>query len=84
MGGRFKKIGGGKMERKCGSVGQRKNWSGKRFSVCLKKRRTGKNAPGKCESCASKGIFFFSCKYIDKCESINLFIQTHVNRFPVG
>lgn len=58
MGGGFKKIGGGKMERRCGSVGQRKNWSGKRFSVCLKKRRTGKNAPGKCESCASKGIFF--------------------------
>ncbi|CAI9766310.1 unnamed protein product [Fraxinus pennsylvanica] len=54
MGGGFKKNGGGKMERKCGSVGQRKNWIGKRFSVCLKKRRTGKNAPGKCESCASK------------------------------
>ncbi|KAL2554457.1 hypothetical protein Fot_08076 [Forsythia ovata] len=63
MRGGFKKNGSGKMGRKCGSVEisekglsitQRKNWSGKRFSVCLKKRRTGKNAAGKCESCASK------------------------------
>lgn len=37
--------------------------SGKRVSICLKKRRTGKHAAGKCESCVSKGylcfVFFF-------------------------
>ncbi|KAL2533668.1 hypothetical protein Adt_07019 [Abeliophyllum distichum] len=67
MRGGFKKNGAGKMGRKCGSmeisekglaITQRKNWSGKKFSVCLKKRRTGKNAAGKCESCASKDSSF--------------------------
>ncbi|KAG6434033.1 hypothetical protein SASPL_105654 [Salvia splendens] len=32
--------------------------SGKRISVCLKKRRTGKHAAGKCESCVSKDNSF--------------------------
>lgn len=47
---------------------------GKRISVCLKKRRTGKHIAGKCESCASKGyyvsslyihfLFCISCSFI--------------------
>lgn len=60
----LKKNGGSKRGKKNGPVeGGRKelvgdqigNGSGKRISICLKKRRTGKHAPGKCESCASKG-----------------------------
>ncbi|EYU38521.1 hypothetical protein MIMGU_mgv1a012079mg [Erythranthe guttata] len=39
-------------------VDQRGNCSGKRVSVCLKKRRTGKHAAGNCESCASKDSSF--------------------------
>ncbi|GMP50494.1 hypothetical protein CsSME_00017090 [Camellia sinensis var. sinensis] len=49
----FKISGFEKVERKCGGFDQSK--SGKKFAVCLKKRRTSKNSPGKCESCSSKG-----------------------------
>ncbi|CAL5387959.1 unnamed protein product [Camellia sinensis] len=49
----FKTSGFEKVERKCGGFDQSK--SGKKFAVCLKKRRTSKNSPGKCESCSSKG-----------------------------
>ncbi|PHU06637.1 hypothetical protein BC332_23126 [Capsicum chinense] len=38
---------------------KRKSWNGKRFYVCLKKRRTNKVPSGKCDSCASKGNSFF-------------------------
>lgn len=38
---------------------QRKRGNGKRFYVCLKKRRTNKVPSGKCDSCASKGNSFF-------------------------
>ncbi|KAG8376525.1 hypothetical protein BUALT_Bualt09G0072500 [Buddleja alternifolia] len=37
---------------------QRGNRSGKRITVCLKKRRTGKHVVGNCESCASKDNSF--------------------------
>ncbi|XP_027072816.2 uncharacterized protein [Coffea arabica] len=56
----------GKEGKKCEVVGcGKQGWvvekrSGKRFSVCLKKRRTSKNITGKCESCASKGNSFFN------------------------
>ncbi|CAL5334822.1 unnamed protein product [Camellia sinensis] len=49
----FKTSGFEKVERKCGGFDQSK--SGKKFAVCLKKRRTSKNSHGKCESCSSKG-----------------------------
>ncbi|KAI3474012.1 hypothetical protein Pfo_028800 [Paulownia fortunei] len=38
-------------------VDQRGNGSGRRISICLKKRRTGKHTTGKCEPCASEGHF---------------------------
>lgn len=68
MGSGFKRLeknGGGKKGKKCWLVEggekvlvgkQRENGSGKRISVCLKKRRTGKHAAGRCESCVSKGL----------------------------
>ncbi|KAL8036173.1 hypothetical protein ABFX02_12G142200 [Erythranthe guttata] len=60
----LKKNGGAKRGNKNGGskemvvVDQRGNCSGKRVSVCLKKRRTGKHAAGNCESCASKDSSF--------------------------
>ncbi|XP_028079490.1 uncharacterized protein LOC114281247 isoform X2 [Camellia sinensis] len=54
----FKISGFEKVERKCGGFDQSK--SGKKFAVCLKKRRTSKNSPGKCESCSSKDNSTFS------------------------
>ncbi|KAL6987428.1 hypothetical protein U1Q18_013177 [Sarracenia purpurea var. burkii] len=51
--GGFKKIGIGKVEKKCGVLDQSK--SGRKFAVCVKKRRTSKNSSGKYESCSSKG-----------------------------
>ncbi|KAA8518788.1 hypothetical protein F0562_016438 [Nyssa sinensis] len=60
----FREIEVGKVEKQCGFVegeglvmDQRK--SGKRFAVCLKKRRTNKNATGMCESCFSKDNSFY-------------------------
>ncbi|KAK6779597.1 hypothetical protein RDI58_021781 [Solanum bulbocastanum] len=60
---------GRKLGKKCGNVrsgekelfrlDQRKRRNGKRFYVCLKKRRTNKVPLGKCDSCASKGNSFF-------------------------
>ncbi|KAL3327821.1 hypothetical protein AABB24_035473 [Solanum stoloniferum] len=60
---------GRKLGKKCGNVrsgekelfrlDQRKRGNGKRFYVCLKKRRTNKVPSGKCDSCASKGNSFF-------------------------
>ncbi|XP_073044409.1 uncharacterized protein [Primulina eburnea] len=70
MGSGFKSLeknAGGKKVKKCwpveggekGLVGeQRGNGRGKRISVCLKKRRTGKHAAGRCESCVSKDNSF--------------------------
>ncbi|XP_075510121.1 uncharacterized protein LOC142546337 [Primulina tabacum] len=70
MGSGFKSLeknAGGKKGKKCwpvegrekGLVGeQRGNGSGKRISVCLKKRRTGKHVAGRCESCVSKDNSF--------------------------
>ncbi|XP_004246921.2 uncharacterized protein [Solanum lycopersicum] len=59
----------GKSGGKCGNVrsgekelfrlDERKRGNGKRFYVCLKKRRTNKVPSGKCDSCASKGNSFF-------------------------
>lgn len=56
---------GGKLGKKSGNVrsgekelfrlDQRKRGNGKRFYVCLKKRKTNKVPSGKCDSCASKG-----------------------------
>lgn len=37
---------------------QRKRGNGKRFYVCLKKRKTNKVPSGKCDSCTSKGKYF--------------------------
>ncbi|XAR69048.1 hypothetical protein NMG60_11000501 [Bertholletia excelsa] len=48
-----------KVERKHGFWDQ-SNKSGRKIGFCVKKRRTSKNAPGKCESCISKGNSFFS------------------------
>lgn len=65
----FNREGKKKVEKKCGVLGcekrgwvvdQRDSANGRRFSVCLKKRRTSKNASGKCLSCSSKGNSFFS------------------------
>ncbi|KAJ8532862.1 hypothetical protein K7X08_015751 [Anisodus acutangulus] len=54
---------GGKLRKKCKNVrGDEKELfrlNGKRFYVCLKKRRTNKVPSGKCDSCASKGNSFF-------------------------
>ncbi|MCD7462811.1 hypothetical protein HAX54_049394 [Datura stramonium] len=64
-----KRNSGGKLGGKCGNVrggekelfrlDKRKSMNGKRFYVCLKKRRTNKVPSGKCDSCASKGNSFF-------------------------
>ncbi|XP_016495142.1 uncharacterized protein LOC107814275 isoform X1 [Nicotiana tabacum] len=66
-----KRNNGGKLRKKCGNVrgGEKElfrldkrksgNGNGKRFYVCLKKRRTNKVPSGKCDSCASKGNSFF-------------------------
>ncbi|KAL6507938.1 hypothetical protein OROGR_024133 [Orobanche gracilis] len=64
----FQKNGGPKREKKNGAasggrkketaVDQRGNGSGKKISVCLKKRKTGKHVAGKCESCSSKDNSF--------------------------
>ncbi|XP_016499867.1 uncharacterized protein LOC107818375 isoform X1 [Nicotiana tabacum] len=66
-----KRNNGGKLGKKCGNVrgGEKElfrldkrksgNGNGKRFYVCLKKRRTNKVPSGKCDSCASKGNSFF-------------------------
>ncbi|KAL3839635.1 hypothetical protein ACJIZ3_024226 [Penstemon smallii] len=56
----FRKNGGGeKRGKKIGVLeGCERKGSGKKISVCLKKRRTGKHATGKCESCASKDNSF--------------------------
>ncbi|KAL6534206.1 hypothetical protein OROHE_013131 [Orobanche hederae] len=64
----FKKNGGPKREKKNGAasgggkketaVDQRGNGSGKKISICLKKRKTGKHVAGKSESCASKDNSF--------------------------
>ncbi|XP_059305757.1 uncharacterized protein LOC132057261 isoform X2 [Lycium ferocissimum] len=54
---------GGKLRKKWGNVrsGEKELFrlNGKRFYVCLKKRRTNKVPSGKCDSCASKGNSFF-------------------------
>lgn len=52
---RGKKNAAAEGDRKAVVADQVGNASGKRISVCLKKRRTGKHAAGKCESCVSKG-----------------------------
>ncbi|KAI3474672.1 hypothetical protein Pfo_029857 [Paulownia fortunei] len=45
--------------RRAGGGSERKwEWSGRRISICLKKRRTGKHATGKCEPCASEDNSF--------------------------
>nr|GMD36673.1 uncharacterized protein LOC109156064 isoform X1 [Ipomoea batatas] len=53
----FKRNNDGRMvkKKKGGVVGldHRCSGSGKKFYVCLKKRRTSKTAPGKCDSCSS-------------------------------
>ncbi|XP_019159407.1 PREDICTED: uncharacterized protein LOC109156064 isoform X2 [Ipomoea nil] len=56
----FKRDKDGRMVKKCGfkkggmgGLDHRCSGSGKKFYVCLKKRRTSKTAPGKCESCSS-------------------------------
>ncbi|CAN4121580.1 unnamed protein product [Withania somnifera] len=67
---KWKGNSGGKLGSKIGNVrgggekelfrlDQRKRGNGKRFYVCLKKRRTNKVPSGKCDSCASKGNSFF-------------------------
>lgn len=38
-----------------GGFGKAERKYGKKFVVCVKKRRTSKNALGKCDSCSSKG-----------------------------
>lgn len=60
--GFLKKNGGSKTGKKKKGVAanvaadyQVGNGSGRRVSICLKKRRTGKHIAGKCESCVSKG-----------------------------
>ncbi|PIN10527.1 hypothetical protein CDL12_16882 [Handroanthus impetiginosus] len=60
----IKKNGGAKKGKKSRVVEggenelERGNGTAKRISVCLKKRKTGKNVAGKCESCASKDSSF--------------------------
>uniref|UniRef100_A0A5B7C2V3 Uncharacterized protein n=1 Tax=Davidia involucrata TaxID=16924 RepID=A0A5B7C2V3_DAVIN len=54
----FREIEVGKVEKEFGFVEDHRK-SGKRFAVCLKKRRTNKNATGKCESCFSKDNSFY-------------------------
>ncbi|PSR98185.1 Kinesin-like protein [Actinidia chinensis var. chinensis] len=54
----LKKLGFGKVEKKCGCLDGSK--SVRKFGICVKKRRTSRNAPGRCESCCSKGNSFFS------------------------
>lgn len=54
----FRRNKDGRMVKKCGLknggvVGLDHRCSGKKFYVCLKKRRTSKTAPGKCDSCSS-------------------------------
>nr|GME17091.1 uncharacterized protein LOC109156064 isoform X1 [Ipomoea batatas] len=56
----FKRNNDGRMvkKKKGGVVGldHRCSGSGKKFYVCLKKRRTSKTAPGKCDSCSSNKV----------------------------
>ncbi|CAH9099086.1 unnamed protein product [Cuscuta epithymum] len=57
----LKRNGNGKVVKKCGfkkgdlGVDHESSGSGKKFYVCLKKRRTNRTAPGKCDNCSSKG-----------------------------
>ncbi|CAH9096141.1 unnamed protein product [Cuscuta europaea] len=61
----LKRNGDGKVVKKCGfkksdvGVDHESSGRGKKFYVCLKKRRTNRTAPGKCDNCSSKGNSVF-------------------------